>query len=76
MTEKSHTDTHATSISAETERAVRDFVRSVVSHLREAMKDQTLEWEVDTHWERGASVAPRYWSASAGFLAKFLNQSM
>ncbi len=53
MTTQPQTDAHSTQISAETERALRDFVRAAVSRLSEALKDQAPEWEVDSRWERG-----------------------
>jgi hypothetical protein len=53
MTTQSQTDAHAAKISAETERAVRDFVHAATLRLMEALKDQAPEWEVDAQWERG-----------------------
>ena len=53
MTTQSQTDAHAVQISTETERVLRDFVRAAVSRLSETLKDQALEWEVDSRWERG-----------------------
>ena len=52
MTTQPQTDAHSTQISAETERALRDFVRAAVSRLSEALKDQAPEWEADSRWER------------------------
>ncbi len=40
-------------ISDETQRAVRVFVRTAVSRLLEALKDQETEWELELRWERG-----------------------
>lgn len=53
MTTQPQTDTHATPISIQTERVLHDFVRDAVSHLSEALKDSTPEFEDDTRWERG-----------------------
>ena len=53
MTTQPQTDAHGAQISAEAERVLRDFVRAAVSRLSEALKDQALEWEVDSRWERG-----------------------
>jgi hypothetical protein len=53
MTTQPQTDAHPTQISAETERVLRDCVRAVVSRLSQTLKDQALEWEVDSRWERG-----------------------
>jgi hypothetical protein len=52
MTTQPQTDAHAAQISAETERALRDFVRDAVSRLCEALNDQPSEWEVYSRWER------------------------
>ena len=53
MTLEPQTDSYATSISTQTERVLHDFVRDAVSHLSEALKDSTPEFEEDTRWERG-----------------------
>ncbi len=53
MTTQPQTDAHSTQINAETERALRDFVRAAVSRLSEALKDQEPQWAADSQWERG-----------------------
>jgi hypothetical protein len=53
MTPQSPRDAHAATISADTECAVRDFVRAVIPRLMDALKDQAPEWEVDAQWEHG-----------------------
>jgi hypothetical protein len=52
MSMKPQTDPHSPQISAETERAIRNFVRAAVERLAEIMKNQTPEWEVDLEWKR------------------------
>jgi hypothetical protein len=53
MTRQPQTDAPSVRIGAETERALRDFVRTAVSCLSEALKDQAPEWEVDSQWKCG-----------------------
>jgi hypothetical protein len=53
MTTQPQTDAHSPQISAETERTLRDFVRTAMSRLSETLEDQVPEWEVDWRWERG-----------------------
>jgi hypothetical protein len=52
MTAERQTE-HARQISAETEGAVREFVTVAVLHLNNALNAKTLEWEVQSRWERG-----------------------
>jgi Apea-like HEPN len=47
------TGTDKIKVSAETERTVRDFVRTAVTSLGEKIKGCELESEVDLRWERG-----------------------
>ena len=64
MTKQPQTDGPSGHVSAETERALRDYVRAAVSRLSEAPNipapeweagstDQTPMWEADSGWERG-----------------------
>jgi Apea-like HEPN len=53
MTTRPQTDAQSPQISAETERTLRDFVRTAMSRLSETLGDQVPEWEVDSRWERG-----------------------
>src|SRR5262249_18008635 len=53
MTPQSQSDAHVEMTGAETERAIRDFVRDVIARLNEVMKNQVQDWDVDTQWERG-----------------------
>jgi hypothetical protein len=47
------TDSHATSISTQTERVIHDFVCGAVSRLSEVLKDSAPEFDDDTRLERG-----------------------
>ena len=53
MTTQPQPDAHSAQLSAETEPAVRDFLRAAVSRLSDSLKNKAPEWEADSRWERG-----------------------
>lgn len=73
MTKQPQTDAHATQVSAETERALHDFVRAAVSRLSATLKDQAPEWEIDLRWQRGVDGQFREYSKRTRKLWSILN---
>lgn len=56
-----------------TERAVRDFVRTAVLRLTEALNDRESEWEVDSRWKQGSDGLFRQYTTRALKLWPTLN---